>query len=196
MDHIFDPYFTTKKRGEGTGLGLAVVMGIATAHGGTAAVISEEGKGTCFKIYLPLAHGTTTQDRPKPTRKTMAKGNERVLLVDDEKVLVEIGTEMLRTLGYTVTAMTDALEAWACFKKGPHQFDLLVTDLTMPGLTGDRLAEKVVALRPGFPVIITTGNSAEMSAVFAKSKNIKGYLPKPMVLGELAESVRQALDGQ
>ncbi|MEJ2638953.1 MAG: response regulator [Desulfosarcinaceae bacterium] len=109
---------------------------------------------------------------------------------------MEIGSEMLRTLGYTVTAKTDALEAWACFEKAPDTFDLLVTDLTMPGLTGDQLAEKVVALRPGFPVIITTGNSAEMSAIIAKSKNIRGYIPKPMVLGELAHSVRQALDSQ
>lgn len=196
IDQIFDPYFTTKKRGEGTGLGLAVVMGIATAHGGTANVISEAGKGTCFEIYLPLTQMQFTHDRPKLSWKSTGKGKERVLFVDDEEILVEIGSEMLKTLGYTVTAKTDALEAWACFEKAPHDFDLLVTDLTMPGLTGDQLAEKVVALRPGFPVIITTGNSAEMSAIIAKSKNIRGHIPKPMVLGELAHSVRQALDSQ
>jgi signal transduction histidine kinase/DNA-binding response OmpR family regulator len=196
IGQIFDPYFTTKKRGEGTGLGLAVVMGIATAHGGTAKVISEAGKGTCFEIYLPLTQMLSTDDRPKPSQRSAGRGKERVLFVDDEEILVEIGSEMLRTLGYTVTAKTDALEAWACFEQTPDAFDLLVTDLTMPGLTGDKLAEKVVSLRPGFPVIITTGNSAEMSAIIAKSKNIRGYIPKPMVLGELAHSVRQALENQ
>jgi DNA-binding NtrC family response regulator len=108
--------------------------------------------------------------------------------------LVEIGTEMLQTLGYRVTAKESAMEAWECFQSDPGGFDLLVTDLPMPGLTGEQLAEKVVTLRPGFPVIITTGNSAEMSAILSKTKHIRGYIPKPMVLGELARSVRQALD--
>jgi signal transduction histidine kinase/DNA-binding response OmpR family regulator len=196
INQIFDPYFTTKNRGEGTGLGLAVVMGIATAHGGTANVISDEGKGSCFEIYLPLTQTPSTYDPIKPFQRALGRGKERVLFVDDEEILVEIGSEMLRTLGYTVTAKSDAEEAWNCFKQTPEEFDLLVTDLTMPRLTGDQLAEKVVALRPGFPVIITTGNSAEISAVLAKSKNICGYIPKPMVLGELAYSVRQALDNR
>jgi signal transduction histidine kinase len=194
INQIFDPYFTTKKRGEGTGLGLAMVMGIATAHGGGAGVISEEGKGTCFEVYLPLTPETSTGTTPQPSRKATHRGKERILFVDDEEILVEIGTEMLRTLGYSVTAMESSLEAWDRFKADPEGYDLLVTDLTMPGLTGDQLAEKVMGLRPGFPVIITTGNSAEMSAMISKSKHISGYLPKPMVLGELARSVRGALD--
>ncbi|MDJ0783731.1 MAG: response regulator [Desulfosarcinaceae bacterium] len=194
IHQIFDPYFTTKKRGEGTGLGLAVVMGIATAHGGSANVISERGKGTCFEVYLPLTRSDTQRDRPQTAQMRTDKGRERVLFVDDEEILVEIGSEMLRTLGYTVTALTDPVEAWECFEADPQGFDLLVTDLTMPGITGDQLAEKVVGLRPEFPVIITTGNSAEMSAMISKSVHIRGYIPKPMVLGELARSVRQALD--
>jgi signal transduction histidine kinase/CheY-like chemotaxis protein len=194
INNIFDPYFTTKKRGEGTGLGLAVAMGIATAHGGSVKVVSEEGKGTCFEVYLPLTASATRGSRPQPSGQSVIRGKEHILFVDDEDILVEIGAEMLRTLGYQVTAMESAIEAWECFQTAPDDYDLLVTDLTMPGLTGEQLARKVIDLRPGFPVIITTGNSAEMSAIISKSKRYKGCIPKPMVLGELARSVRQALD--
>jgi signal transduction histidine kinase/CheY-like chemotaxis protein len=190
---IFDPYFTTKKRGEGTGLGLAIVLGIASAHGGGANVISEEGKGTCFEVFLPLSdNGSVAAPPTGLTQKP--KGKERILFVDDEEILVEIGTEMLETLGYTVTAKENPIEAWECFQAAPGQFDLLVTDLTMPGLTGEQLAKKVIGLRPDFPVVITTGNSAELSSMISKFSHIKGYIPKPMVLGELARAVRQALD--
>jgi signal transduction histidine kinase/CheY-like chemotaxis protein len=193
INQIFDPYFTTKKRGEGTGLGLAIVLGIASAHGGGANVISEEGKGTCFEVFLPL-NDSDLVAAPPTTQSQKPKGRERILFVDDEEILVEIGTEMLQTLGYTVTAKGNPIEAWECFQAAPKQFDLLVTDLTMPGLTGTQLAKKMIDLRPDFPVVITTGNSAELSAMISKPSHIRGYIPKPMVLGELARAVRRALD--
>ena len=142
-EKIFDPYFTTKERGEGTGIGLSVVHGIVAQHGGDITVESEPGKGSAFHIYLPLTQAE--EDQPQVKEETpLPKGTERVLFIDDEATLARMGKEMLSGLGYDVTAMTDSLEALALFKEDPKQFDLVITDTTMPHMPGDILAQEMM----------------------------------------------------
>jgi PAS domain S-box-containing protein len=186
-ERIFEPYFTTKEKGKGTGLGLAVVHGIVESHRGTIEVSSEPGKGTTFDVYFPVANQT------QQNRETAASGNchgtERVLLVDDEPMLVSLGKAMLAKLGYHVTGMTNPHEALEAFRRAPDRFDIVITDLTMPGITGDRLAEQISAIRPDIPILLCSGYVKHID-----HPCLAGFVHKPIAMQDLSRSLREALD--
>ncbi|MGD8241931.1 MAG: response regulator [Desulfobacterales bacterium] len=192
VDRIFDPYFTTKEIDKGTGMGLAVVHGIVTSQKGCIRVRSQIDQGAEFEILFPAAQkqvaGECRFDTP-PIR-----GNERVLFVDDEPALAQLGKSMLERLGYEVRACTSSIEALEAFHLDPGRFDILVTDLTMPDMTGIHLAQKLRALRHHLPVVVCTGYSEQMTPEYARSLGINGYLYKPLVLSALSLEVRAALD--
>ena len=190
---IFDPYFTTKDKDKGTGLGLAVVYGIVQDHQGDIVVDSKIGKGTSFSIYLPLLEqpaDTTVKAATMPSQ----TGSEHILLVDDEKSVAKIEMQMLNRLGYKVTMHTSSRKALECFRSDPDNFDLLLTDVTMPEITGDKLAQKVLAIRQDIPVLLCTGFSENIDKQQAEQLGIKGFLLKPIVKSDMARMVRQILD--
>jgi len=194
IKRIFDPYFTTKEKGVGTGLGLAVVHGIVKKCGGAIRVESELGKGTTFHIYLPKADMTASIKAEQP--KTIEGGSERILFVDDEKMLVDIGQQALQRLGYDVVSRTSPIEALELFKAKPDFFDLVITDKTMPGITGDVLAKELMSIRPNLPVIICTGYSQTIDHERAKQIGIKAFVMKPILINEIAAAVRKVLDNE
>ncbi|RLG22329.1 sensory box histidine kinase/response regulator protein, partial [Methanosarcinales archaeon] len=192
MERIFEPYFTTKDKGEGTGLGLAMVHGIAKDHGGTINVYSEPEKGSIFHVYLPVIEKEEEEVREPAIR--LPRGNERILLVDDEAMLVEVGSQMLELLGYRVTTRTSSVEALELFRTRPEEFDLVITDMTMPQMSGDILARELRKIRPSIPVIICTGFSERISPDRARLMGIQGFAMKPLVIKDLAGIVREVLD--
>ncbi|MEN6441735.1 MAG: PAS domain S-box protein [Syntrophobacter sp.] len=194
IERIFDPYFTTKEVGKGTGLGLAVVHGIVKRHAGAITVRSELGKGSTFDIYLP-----GIDDKPFCEAQGMIPvrgGTERILFVDDEELLAEVGQKLLESLGYKVTSLTRGPEALELFRACPDQFDLLITDYTMPRMTGLALAEEVLRLRPDLPVILCTGFSEKVSRHNAREAGIRELAMKPLDRKELAGIVRAALGSE
>jgi PAS domain S-box-containing protein len=194
MARIFDPYFTTKEVGRGTGLGLAVVHGIVQSHGGTITCTSSPGKGTTFDIYLPeilseeavMSHH---EERPLPS------GTERILFVDDEPILVKLADNMLSKLGYTVVTRSSSSGALELFQKDPDKYDLVITDMTMPGMTGDRLAQKLMEIHHDIPIILCSGYSEHISEEKAKNIGIRAFVMKPLEMKELAITIRKILDG-
>ncbi len=193
MNNIFEPYFTTKEKGKGTGLGLAVVYGILTEHKGDIKAYSEVGKGTTFNVYLPLMK---KYDKTISTEKVLDKlnGTERILLVDDEESVVRIEKQMLERLGYEVSARSDSLEALATFNSNPDGYDLVISDMTMPNMTGDQLARELMSIQPDIPIIICTGFSERINKEQANANKVKGFLMKPVVKSEMAQMVRKVLD--
>ncbi len=192
MDRIFDPYFTTKKKGEGTGLGLAVVRGIVTNHGGAIHVKSEIGKGSVFQIYLPRISSPKSSKKEKVEKHL--RGDERILLVDDESQLVNIGRSMLQRLGYKVTATNSSAEALEIFLARPHDFDLVLTDQTMPDITGIHLAEEILSVRSDIPIVLNTGFSDQIDPEQAKQIGISEFLEKPFTAAILSAALRRALE--
>jgi PAS domain S-box-containing protein len=192
QDRIFDPFFTTKGIGEGTGMGLAVVHGIITNYGGIIQIESQAGKGTTFDIFIPIIEKET--DIQAAEQSSVPHGSERILFVDDEEIMVDVGRQMLERLGYRVTVKSSSVEALSLFKARQDEFDLVITDMTMPILTGDRLAVKLMAIRPDIPVILCTGYSAQVSEEKAKSLGIKAFVMKPLVRISLANTIRRVLD--
>jgi len=192
IERIFDPYFTTKEKGKGTGLGLAAVHGIVKSHGGAILVESQIGKGTKFEVYLPLT--LDRSDTQEQAESQITGGNERILLVDDEHDILEIGNEMLKKLGYIVTTKDNARDALKLFTEQPEQFDLVITDMTMPNMTGDRLAVELSKIRSDIPFILCTGFSELMSKEKAESVGIKGFLMKPVAMKNLSDMIRKVLD--
>ena len=193
IDRIFDPYFTTKEKGKGTGLGLSVVHGIINKYGGEIKVYSEVGQGTVFNVYLPLIEKSVDA----PTEKKMKinpVGNEHILLVDDEEPIVRMVKTMLERLGYRVTFRTGSIEAVEVFKANADAFDLVVTDMTMPNMTGDQLAKKLIAINPDIPIIILTGFSERINRNKTEAMGIKGFLMKPVVTSDIALEIRRVLD--
>ena len=188
LERIFDPYFTTKEKNKGTGLGLSLVHGIVENHGGTITVTSTPGKGTTFALYFPILERQADALAALPDRQT--GGTERLLFIDEEPMLVELGTTMLTNLGYRVVGMRDPIEALALVKEDPAQFDLVITDLTMPKMTGDRLAEKLALLRPDLPVLLCSGYVKHIGT----HPHLAGYIQKPLTQQELAQAVRGVLD--
>jgi PAS domain S-box-containing protein len=194
MERIFDPYFTSKEKGEGTGLGLAVVHGIVISHGGHISVTSEVDRGTTFTILFPELLGALSQNEA-PAPEAALAGDERVLFVDDEPALAEIGREMLSSLGYQVEACSNSIEALELFRAFPDRFDLVVTDFTMPRLTGDALAHELIAIRSDIPIILFTGYSDQVTRERFAKLGIKDCLMKPLSRRDLAQSIRRVLDG-
>jgi PAS domain S-box-containing protein len=193
-ERIFEPYFTTRAQGEGTGLGLSLVHGIVLGLGGCVNVYSEPGRGATFKVYLPLITGKS--GRPPELKSDIPPGgNESVLVVDDEEVITRLESKLLEGLGYRVTAFTDSEEALQAFRDQPNSFDLLITDMTMPRMNGDALAREILGIRPGMPIVICTGFSELLDAEKAKALGIREYLLKPVEKGELARAARRALAG-
>jgi CheY-like chemotaxis protein len=193
-ERIFDPYFTTKKVGEGTGMGLAVVQGIVKSHGGAISVYSEPGQGTAFHIFLPRIADEIKYE--VQAKESIRGGSERILFVDDEKVLAELGQELLEALGYTVTAGTSSLEALALFRAGPDAFDLVITDMTMPGLTGRELAREMLAIRPDIPIIMCSGFTEFINANEAREAGFSEFLMKPYGHVSMARIIRSVLPGE
>jgi len=192
MERIFDPYFTTKEPGEGTGLGLSVVQGIVRSHNGKITVNSELGKGTTFHIFLPEVVDPVPAESEN-AGKSLLTGREHILFVDDEEDLAALGNEMLESLGYQVTTMTSSREALETFRAAPHKFDLVVTDMTMPQLTGRSLARQLIAIRADLPIVLCTGFSDQIDAAQAKAEGISDFIMKPYVFETLAKSIRIAL---
>jgi PAS domain S-box-containing protein len=193
MGKIFEPYFTTKEVGKGTGLGLSVVHGIARDHGGDIRVYSEPGIGTAFTVYLPLMKKAPEAVAPE-TAIIYETGTERILLVDDEEPIVRMEQMMLEKLGYHVTTRTSSVEALEAFKANPSAFDLVLTDMTMPNMTGTQLADKLLSIRRDIPIIICTGFSEKTSEEKAKANGINGFLMKPVVKSDMAKMVHKVLE--
>lgn len=193
MEHIFEPYFTTKAFGKGTGMGLAVVHGIVKNCGGAIEVVSHLGQGATFHLYFPAIVA-----EPVPEAKEVAlppTGTERILFVDDEEALVQLGKAMFASLGYQVTAMANSQEALELFRKMPAAFDLVITDQAMPKIAGLELARAVMAIRPDIPVVLYTGYSAVVDEDKAKAAGIRAFVQKPLDRNEFARMVRRILDG-
>jgi two-component system, cell cycle sensor histidine kinase and response regulator CckA len=182
LERIFDPYFTTKGVGKGSGLGLAVVHGIVKRHEGSIAVRSEPGRGTVFEIFFPMI--TTEKARVSYPLEPVQGGSGRVLLVDDEDALATLGEMMLQQLGYQVTATRSSEEA----------FDLVITDYTMPRMTGVALAAEILRIRPGIPIILCTGYSDRIDEAKATAMGIRAFIDKPVSCRQLAQVVRKVLD--
>lgn len=195
IKRVFEPYFTTKEHGEGTGLGLAVVHGIVKSHNGVITVESEIGRGTTFHIYLPLVENPEEYEDEAHVE-SISLGNERILFVDDERTLAELGKDMLEFLGYNVVAKTSSIEAFQLFKKEKENFHLVITDMTMPKMTGEMLAKEVLKIRPDIPIILCTGFSEKMTEKRAKEIGIKAFLMKPLVMRDLSNTIRSVLDGE
>ena len=193
MDRIFEPYFTTKELGRGTGLGLSVVHGIVKKHGGSILCRSELGKGTSFDIYFPEIEAE--QDIVKSIEKEpLPTGTERILFVDDEPALVDLGKMSIESLGYTVDSRTSSIEALELFRNNPDRFDLVITDMTMPGMTGDKLAQRLMEIRQDIPIILCTGYSERITEERAKKLGIREFMLKPLIRKDWAKTIRRVLD--
>jgi CheY-like chemotaxis protein len=193
LERIYEPYFTTKEPGKGTGLGLSVIHGIVKNHGGDIAVKSRPGQGTRFDVYLPVIDDVEVAvDEVQPPAAT--KGKEHILLIDDEAQIIDIEQQILERLGYSVTSKTDSAEALKEFSAKPHQFDLVITDMTMPKITGDRLARKMLEIKPNIPVILCTGFNETITTEKALSLGIDQLVMKPIVKDQLANLIRTVLD--
>ena len=190
---IFDPYYTNKKPGEGTGLGLALVHSIVERYGGKIEVSSELGQGSVFSIYLPSTKKSQTSQ--PYVKEDLPTGSERILFIDDEPAIAKMGRQLLEKSGYSVTIMTDSKKALDLFKSNAYAFDLVITDMTMPGMTGDKLAFEMMKFRQDIPVILCTGYSKRISAQTISEIGFQALIYKPMDRAELVKTVRKVLDG-
>ncbi|MBW2018116.1 MAG: PAS domain S-box protein [Deltaproteobacteria bacterium] len=196
LKKIFDPYFTTRGLGEGSGMGLAVVHGIVRSYGGEISVKSTPGKGSTFKILIPLAPEKAPSETVTEGPSLMPRGSEKILLVDDEQALIDVVKPMLEHLGYQVTTKMSGAAALEIFRGDPLEFDLVITDQTMPGKTGVQLTRELLQLRKDIPVILCTGFSESVSREKAKEVGIRAFLMKPVSMGELAQTIRRVLEGR
>jgi len=193
INQIFDPFFTTKEKGKGTGLGLSVIHGIVTSMNGVIQVYSEPGKGTVFNVYLPVEKSPFAEQISDSNVKTQI-GTEKILLVDDEETIISMEKLMLERLGYHVTSRTSSIEALEAFRAAPDKFDLVITDMAMPNMPGNKLSAELIKIRPDIPVLLCTGFSETMSEEKAASIGIKGFLWKPIVMKDLSQKIREVLD--
>jgi PAS domain S-box-containing protein len=191
MQRIFDPYFTTKAVGKGTGMGLAVAHGIVKDHGGTITVHSLRGKGATFLVLLPQISVKVVETTEPPQE--IPRGCETILLIDDEEILVELGTTILKLLGYSVVSSLSSPEALKTFTENPNGFDVVITDFTMPYMTGYELAKEFLRIRPDIPIILCTGFSSQISEEQARAAGIRAFIMKPYNTGEIAAALRKVL---
>ena len=191
-DRIFDPFYTTKEKGKGTGMGLSLVHGIVKRCEGAIKVESSPGSGSIFSVFLP----TIQMDAPSKHLQTerIVGGTERLLIVDDETLQTEMVAEMLEGIGYTVVTRNDSIEALNLFYKDIHSFNLVITDMTMPKMTGKILADEILKKRPDMPIILCSGYSEEITVEKGKEIGIREYLMKPIGMLDLAKAVRRVLD--
>lgn len=193
IDRIFDPYFTTKEVGKGTGMGLAMVHGIVKNHGGGIKVTSRVGKGTRFDILFPIID-TKVAEISAPLKAAIPKGEERILLVDDEEMITDTIRLVLEQLGYNVTFFYNSQKAFEEFKLKPYDYDLIITDMVMPDMTGDILAKKIRSIRHNIPIIMSTGYNEKINADKARELGIREIIAKPVRMNNLAQTVRKVLD--
>lgn len=192
IERIFDPYFTTKEVGKGSGLGLSVVHGIVKIHRGAITVDSELGQGTTFSVFFPVTEEEVVTE--SKTIEALPTGNEKILFVDDEESIVFIMRQMLERLGYQVEVKMNPVEALELFRSGPDQFDLVITDMAMPQMDGDKLVKEILNIRPEMPIILCTGFSEKVAEENAKELGIKAFAMKPLAIRNLAMVVRKVLD--
>lgn len=189
---IFDPYFTTKAVGKGSGLGLSIVHGIVTGYGGFITSENNLGSGTVFRVYFPaIDQEIVLEDKPV---EVLQSGTEHILFVDDEEMLADLGKATLEHLGYTVTMRTSSLEALTVFQDCPDHFDAVITDQTMPGMTGMNLVRQILKIRPNMPIILCTGYSTLISEEQAKAEGVQGFAMKPLSKDMMATLLRTVLD--
>lgn len=193
IERIFDPYFTTREIGKGTGLGLSVVHGIVRSHNGHISVYSKPGKGSVFHIYLPLT-GDSSPNTARISDEPVPGGKERILMVDDEKQIAEMMTYVLEHLGYTVCTRTSPTEALELFRGSPPSFDLVITDMTMPEMSGLELSQELLGIRPDIPILMCTGFNEHVTEKKIKALGIRELLMKPALVREIADAVRRILD--
>jgi len=193
IDRIFDPYFTTKKTGKGTGMGLSVVHGIIKGSGGTIRTFSRPGRFTEFHLYLPIVDMAVEAEPVISNRQRLPGGNEHILIVDDEEMLADMMRQVLEQLGYTVSVHTDSTAAYKAFVSCPQAYNLLITDMTMPGMTGSNLAKAVKAVRDDLPIILCTGFNEQISKETAQSLGLQALIMKPIGMQQLAETIREVL---
>jgi PAS domain S-box-containing protein len=193
LERIFDPYFTTKEFGRSSGLGLTVVHGIVKRHQGAIAVHSEPDVGTSFFVYFPKAESGTPKEFNE-AEKSLLKGTERILFVDDEETLVEMEKSVLDWLGYEVSATTSSVEALELFRTQPDRFDIVITDYTMPGMTGVDLAKEMLCIRPDIPIVLCTGFSEKITEEKARAIGIRAFAMKPLKMHEISAIIRRVLD--
>ena len=189
---IFDPFFTTKELGKGTGMGLSVVHGIVSSMKGKIQVFSEPGKGTQFNVYMPIVKNMKKLQIPN-AKEPIQGGTEHILLVDDEEDIIEMEKEMLELMGYQVTSRSSSVEALEAFHRNPDNFDIIITDMAMPNMSGDVLAAELIKIRPDIPILLCSGFSEIMSEEKAVSLGIKGFLVKPIVMKDLSQKIREVL---
>jgi PAS domain S-box-containing protein len=194
LNRIFDPFFTTKTREHGTGLGLSVIHGIVRNFGGAIYAFSELGKGSIFKVFIPAIERRMNPEQR--TKTPIPKGTEHILFIDDEPMLAKMGKQLLESLGYQVKMITKSSDALKLFRKKPDRFDLVITDMTMPNLTGEKLAIELMNIRPDIPVILSSGFNYNIDEKKAMALGIRAFISKPVLKQEIAETIRNVLDGK
>jgi len=196
LERIFDPYFTTKQLAKGTGLGLAVVDGIVKGHNGFIKTFSEIGCGSTFQVFLPVIKKKSPLGSPEKKQTNLSKGTEHIMLVDDEKTILEVFKGILEKQGYKITTFKDGLSALQAFTNAPGLFDLIITDMTMPKMTGDELSARILKIRKDLPIVICTGFSDTFTEDMAQKMGIRKYVLKPISGQELSVIIRELLDGE
>jgi PAS domain S-box-containing protein len=195
LEKVFDPYFTTKEIGKGTGLGLALVHGIVQEHKGFIQVDSEPGKGSCFRIFFPVVEKKTESVTPMVSKTLkLSTGTESIMVVDDEKSIRCSTRELLEDCGYKVSVFLNGREAFDDFQRNPDKYDLIITDMTMPEMTGDILARKILEIKPGLPIILCTGYSDRITQDQVYKIGIMRYIQKPLINDDIAVIIRDVLD--
>ncbi|MBF0231242.1 MAG: response regulator, partial [Desulfamplus sp.] len=194
MEKAFDPFFTTKEVGKGTGMGLSVVHGIVKSMNGAIKIYSKPNKGTLLSVYLPVIQSYAEEDENTIMKAITPNGNECILLVDDEESVIETENSILEYLGYNVVPIVGSIEALETFRTNPYQFDIVITDLSMPKMSGDQLAIELIKIRPDIPIIISTGFSEQVSIKMVQSIGIKSVLTKPFTVKEISDAIRKVLD--